>query len=240
MNAMTNFPLHDRRPVSIRPVSKAGWHQMSGDRRCTHASAMANYLYITRGVGADARGQIDYSHRDDLVAHGLELPANHPCWAEEPGRIWRELDESTAHLADDEVRAWHVVVTLPANEGPDTWIAMTRDYALRSIAAHGPAVAWSIHAKTHAGGQATVPPHAHLLVTTRVWRHEARQGQTVPGWCGPAARARLHANWLAKLPQSMRAAAVSPYSAGQYVPARLDFSALGHLMAAQTSKIEPS
>lgn len=79
---------------------------MSGDRRATHATATVNYIYITRSVGADDRGALDYRHRNDLVAQGLKLPLNHPRWAEEPGRIWRELDAAMTELSDDAIRAW--------------------------------------------------------------------------------------------------------------------------------------
>lgn len=234
MNAMTNMtnqPLHLRRPVSIRPISAAGWHAMDGDRRSTHASAEANYLYITRGRGTDARGTLDYRHRGDLVAHGLELPASHPLWAREPGRIWRKVDAATARLAADAVRGWHMVVTLPDDRDATDWIAMVRDYARATIARHGPAVAWAIHAGSTSADGGAVPPHAHLIMTTRSWRHDARHGRTVPGWCGPAMRARLHADWLARLPERMRAAAASPYRAGSYTPAHPDCTALAGMFA---------
>jgi hypothetical protein len=74
-----------------------------------------------------------------------------------------------------------MVVTLPAEAAPDEWIAMVRRHAQDSIAAHGPVVAWAIHA--NGSCDETTPPHAHLLMTTRVWRHGARHGQTVPNWC---------------------------------------------------------
>lgn len=229
MNATTNLPLHLRRPVSIRPVSAQGWQQMSGDRRATHASVLANYHYITRSRGEDARGTIDYRHRDDLVGHGLALPRNHPLWATEPGRLWREADAATGNLPADAIRAWHVVVSLQADLEPMDWLAMVNDYAESSIAAHGPAVAWAIHAQRHPDGTWHIPPHAHLLMTTRAWRHDAGHGKTVPAWCGAAMRGRLHEAWLANLPADMRAAATSAFSVGSAAPARLDCSALEDL-----------
>lgn len=225
MNAMTNLPLHARRVVSIRPISATGWAAMDGDRRATHASALANYHYITRTVGADARGVIDFRSRDDLVAHGLELPRNHPLWAAEEGRIWRELDGASASLQPDAVRAWHVVVSLPFDSDADAWIAMARDYA-GGIAVAGPAVAWAIHAKPDDAGGWAVPPHVHLLLTTRVWRHDARHGETVTSWSGPAMRSQLHRGWIERLPLSMRETAVSPYRTGNIAPATPDCSQL--------------
>jgi hypothetical protein len=225
VNAMTNLPLHARRAVSIRPISAAGWHAMAGDRRATHASALASFHYITRTCGEDARGIIDFRHRDDLVAHGLELPRHHPIWATEEGRIWRELDAATVSLPADAVRAWHVVVSLPPEDDADAWIAMVRDYA-SGIAAGGPAAAWAIHAKPDGAGGWAVPPHAHLLLTTRVWRHDARHGQTVAGWSGPAMRSRLHGAWMTTLPVSMREAATTGYRVGPVSPAHPDCSSL--------------
>lgn len=117
MDAITT--LHARRTVSIRSVSATGLASSSDDRRATHATAFGNYLYITRPAGRDTLGPLDYRSRDDLVAHGLELPAHHPCWAEEDERVWREIDTATAGLAPDAVRAWHVVVTLTADVDAD-------------------------------------------------------------------------------------------------------------------------
>lgn len=228
MNAMTNLSLHARRVVSIRPVSAEGWAAMSGDRRTTHASATASYHYITRTVGQDARGIIDFRHRDDLVAHGLELPVNHPKWAAEEGRVWRELDTVTDAMPADAVRAWHVVVSLPPEYLVDDWIAMVREYA-DMIAAGGPAVAWAIHARSDGAGGWSVAPHAHLLITTRVWRHDARHGQPVASWSGVAMRAELHSRWLEKLPPAMRKAAASPYRVGVFTPAHPDCSRLAAL-----------
>ena len=225
-----HVPLHLRRSVSIRPISATGWKAMEGDRRFTHASALANYLYITRSSGSDARGRIDYRHRDDLLAHGLALPSRYPKWATEDGRIWRELDAATAALPADTIRAWHVVVTLPPAATPKAWVAMIRHYAHDTIAAHGPAVAWAIHARAD-GEETSAPPHAHLLITTRGWRHDARHGQTIANWCGPAMQHRLHADWLVRLPADMRAAAISGYRAGSFAPAHPDCSALGPLLA---------
>jgi hypothetical protein len=227
MNAMTN--LHARRPVGIRPISASGLRTMEGDRRATHASAEANYIYITRGQGADARGPLDYRHRGDLIAQGLELPAKHPRWAEEPGRVWREVDVAMTSRALDDVRGWHVVVTLPSNVTSEGWVSMVRDYAMTSIARYGPAVAWAIHAKGEEAGGSLIRPHAHLIFTTRQWKHGPRHGETVPAWCGSALTERLHGEWLARLPPAMRSAAREGYRCGAYEPAHLDCSALAAL-----------
>lgn len=229
MNAITT--LHARRPVSIRPVSAAGLSTMLGDRRATLAGAEANYLYIIRGRGCDARGPIDYRGRGDLVAHGLELPPRHPIWATEPGRIWRELDVIMADEAPEAISAWHVVVSLPGDLTSDQWADMVRDYAATAIARHGPAVAWAIHYRPDHAPEGAIAPHAHLLLTTRRWKHEARQGGTVGTWCGPAIRARLHGDWLARLPTAMRDDAASPYRCGTWQPATPDCSAIKGLFS---------
>lgn len=225
MNAITQITLHDRQPVNIRPVSARGLLTMSGDRRFTHASATANYLYITRQAGSDARGPLDYRHRDDLVATGLELPRNHSAAVREPGRIWRELDEAMTTEAPDAVRCWHVVVTLPDSEEQDSWIDRVRRYA-QAIMRRGPAVEWAIHAKPDGRGGWEIPPHCHLLLTTRGFKRTTMHGKTIPNWCGPAMRAALHGEWLAGLPAAMRNAATAPFRYGAYVPAHPDCSAL--------------
>lgn len=69
-----------------------------------------------------------------------------------------------------------------------------RGYAQNTIARHGPVVAWAIHGKPDGDGGWNVPPHAHLLITTRVWWHDVRHGATVPSWCGPAMQGCLHAD----------------------------------------------
>ena len=228
---MTNNSLHDRRAVSIRPISTRGLISMSGDRRATLAGACANYLYITRQRGQDARGVVDYRNRDDLVASGLELPSHHPVWAEEPGRIWRELDASTQGAAPDAVRAWHIVVTLPdALQGPE-WAPMVRSFARNTLVARGPAVEWAIHAKHNAASGWLIRPHAHLLMTTRGWKHNASFGQSIPAWHGAAVRSAIHADWLAVLPPVMRQAATVPYRYGGYSPAHPDCSKITHLFA---------
>lgn len=225
MNTMTN--LHLRRPVSIRPVSAQGLRTMTGDRRATHATATANFLYITRSAGADDLGTLDYRHRKDLLAQGMALPVSHPRWAEEPGRIWKEADAAMAGMSTDAIRAWHIVVTLPADATPETWKDMVGQYAMKTIARHGPAVAWAIHASQVSDAP---PPHAHLLMTTRSWRHDARHGSTVLSWCGPAMTATLHADWLAQLPPNMQVAAAGPFRSGDYIPAHPDCSALEALI----------
>lgn len=230
MNTVTNIALHDRRPVSIRPISAHGLATMSGDRRATLAGAYANYVYITRQRGQDPRGVIDYRHRGDLVACGLELPPNHPAWAEEPGRIWREVDAACESAAPDAVRAWHVVLTLRDDLPESEWQPLVRGFVHDALVRRGPAVAWALHARRDASGGWLVRPHAHLLMTTRGWKHNASFGQSIPAWHGAAVRATIHADWLALLPQGMRQAATAPYRYGGYTPAHPDCSKIAHLV----------
>jgi hypothetical protein len=237
MNAMTNLPLHDRRPVSIRPISARGLIAMSGDRRATHAGAYANYLYITRQRGHDARGFLDYRHRDDLTAWGLELSANHPCWAEEPGRIWREIDAACEDGAVDAVRAWHIVLTLQDDLPEPEWVPLVRGFVRETLVRRGPAVAWAIHAQRGVAGGWMIRPHAHLLMTTRGWKHNARFGQNISAWRGAAVRSAIHADWIALLPPVMRQAATTPYRYGGYTPAHPDCSKIAHHFAGARSEV---
>lgn len=229
MNAMTNLPLHDRRPVSIRPISGRGLIAMSGDRRATHAGAYANYVYINRECGDDTCGVVDYRHRGDLVACGLELPPSHPAWASEPGRIWREVDAVCESTAPDAVRAWHIVLTLPDDLSEPEWVPKVRAFARDTLVRRGPAVAWAIHAQRDATGGWLIRPHVHLLMTTPGWKHNPRFGQSIASWHGAAIRSAIHADWLALLPTGMRQAATTPYRYGGYTPAHPDCSRIAHL-----------
>ena len=78
---------------------------------------------------------------------GLELPANHPCWAEEPGRIWREIDAACEDGAVDAVRAWHIVLTLPDDRPEPEWVPLVRGFVRETLVRRGPAVAWAVHAQ---------------------------------------------------------------------------------------------
>lgn len=229
MNSVTNIALHDRRPVSIRPISAHGLATMPGDRRATHVGAYANYVYITRQRGQDSRGVIDYRHRGDLIACGLELPPSHPAWAEEPGRIWREVDAVCENIATDAVRAWHVVLTLPDDLPEPEWQSLVRDFVHDTLVRRGPAVAWALHAQRYESGGWVIRPHAHLLMTTRGWKHNASFGRSIPAWHGAAVRSAIHAHWLALFPQCMRQAATVPYQYGGYTPAHPDCSRIAHL-----------
>lgn len=231
MNALNNIPLHDRRPISIRPIAARGLLTMSGDRRATHATAFANHVYITRQRGHDARGFLDYRHRGDLVACGLELPTNHPTWAKEPGRIWREIDAACEGIAPDQVRAWHIVLTVPDDLTESDWVQLVRRFARETLVRRGPAVEWALHARRDTSGGWLIRPHAHLLMTTRGWKHNARWGKSIPAWHGAAVRSAIHADWLAILPPRMRRAAAAPYRHGEYMPAHPDFSKIVHLLA---------
>ncbi|MGN8000849.1 MobA/MobL family protein [Sphingomonas sp. 22176] len=203
---------------------------MSGDRRATLRGAYANFLYITRQAGSDAYGTIDYTHRADLVAHGLELPPSHPKWAREPGRIWREVDMAAEDLRSDAVKAWHIALTLPAGLSQQEAVARVREFSRETLVRRGPAVAWAIHAEADTMGGWKIRPHVHLLMTTRGWKHNANFGRPIAAWHGAAIRAAIHVDWLARLPISMQRAASAPYRSSTYVPAYPDCSAIAHLL----------
>lgn len=227
--------LHARRPFVIRPISTVGWRQQEGDRRATHGTATANWIYIKRLAGEDVRGSLDYCHRDDLVAAGIATPPKAPRWAEEPGRVWREIDAIMDGRAPDAIRAWHIVMSLPTDASQKGWREMVQSYARESIAARGIIADWAIHALRDGDGAWLVRPHVHLLMTTNAWKHGDRQGAIMPSWCGAAARSRLEAGWLDRLPATMRIAATEAYRCGQYVPARLPLP-LKKLRAANLSR----
>lgn len=193
--------IHDRRPFVIRPVSRTGWEQGHGtDRRATHKTATANYLYIKRIDGCDQIGPLPcFSQRNDLVDEGTMVPYSAPDWAVQPGIIWREVDAALKNEPEDSVSARHVVLTLPKDRSAKEWRSLLEDYGEAQFTSKGMICDWAIHAKPADNGGWQIRPHAHLLVTARGWKHDRRQGLLHPVWLrGGSARRRLEDAWLAK------------------------------------------
>jgi len=191
--------IHERRPFVIRPVSKEGWENGDGsDRRATHKTAYANYLYIKRRDGCDLLGPLPrFSERDDLIDEGLAVPYSAPRWTTEPGRIWREVDAKLKGERNDSISARHIVLTLPRHLSREDWRRLVEGYLERHFTNRGMIVDWAIHARPGMGTGWLTPPHAHLLATARGWRHDRRQGLLHPVWFrGDAARRRAEQAWL--------------------------------------------
>jgi hypothetical protein len=202
--------IHDRRPFVIRPVSRTGWKQGLGtDRRATHKTATANYLYIKRLDGCDLIGSLPkFSQRNDLVDADLAVPYSAPDWAVEPGLIWREIDTALKDKAEDAVSARHIVMTLPKGGAAQEWRRLIERFSEEHFTRKGMICDWAIHAKAQQGSGWLTRPHAHLLITARGWKHDRRHGLQHPVWCrGDSARRHLEEAWL-----TLSGLSVGPYA----------------------------
>lgn len=137
------------------------------------SSAVGLSAYISRSARVDLDGKkFDFSHRkDELVAHGVVLPAGAPGWANEPGQLWREAEraEQTVDRKTGEVRwkkrgqtAKHMVIALPrelTDQQQQELVEAFIDQVLQPLR-HGVALEWAIHRDSG-------NPHAHLIYSTR-------------------------------------------------------------------------
>lgn len=190
--------IQQRRPFAIRPVSKEGWNLSDGtDRRGTHKTAYANYLYIKRLDGSDILGRLPrFSERNDLVEEGLAVPDSAPEWALESGVIWREIDDRFQNERPDRISAWHIVLTLPLSMQPFGWRDLLNIFCKRNFTSSGMIADWAIHAQSASGGRWLTPPHAHILVTAVRWSHDRLFCLAHPFWCQAYTRRKLERDWL--------------------------------------------
>ena len=171
---------------AIRPISLC-WR--ANDRAAAYKTAVANAAYICRDdEPKDRYGAMPHAfatRRYELRAGGLMLPNSAPKWAEEPYRIWREADAAADATGDPTaVSAWHVMCEIPATLTPSAWEPLVRDFVANEIVAKGAAAQWAIHAMQGDDADWIVAPHAHVIVSARRWRHDARQGERHSGWAG--------------------------------------------------------
>lgn len=192
-------------PVRVRPISEA-WSIV--DRVPAYKSAVANVAYIWRDdTPADRFGGMPRrfaERRYELHSGGLLLPASAPLWAADEYRIWEEADDVTAATGKaTAVAAWHVVMDLPEVVAASRRKALVETFVGRELVAKGAAVAWAIHAVQGDDGW-IVPPHAHLVVTARRWRHDYRHGERHPGWIGCwQVQQRFKMAWIRHRAQSL-------------------------------------
>jgi len=190
----------ESRPLdfAIRPISLC-WRAMG--RMPAYKTATSNAAYIMRDDGVTDRfgsmPQAFATRRYELRAGGLLLPNSAPKWAEEPYRIWQEADAATDATGDPTaVSAWHVMCEIPKGLSANAWERLVREFVGSEIVAKGAAAQWAIHAVEGDEGTWIVAPHAHVIVSARRWRHDARHGERHSGWAGEwAVQTRLAAAW---------------------------------------------
>lgn len=182
----------------VRPISEEWRHTW---RTPAYRTAVCNAAYIVRDDGPiDRFGPMPSSfaeRRCELQAGGLALPANAPRWAEEPYRIWEEADAATVATGDPTaVAAWHAIMQIPDGCPAALRPWLVREFIQRHLVSRGAPVAWAIHVIAGCDQPWIVPPHAHLVVAARSYRHDARHGQRHPAWIASwAAQQRLGMAW---------------------------------------------
>lgn len=181
----------------IRPIS-AEW-RLRG-RRPSYASAVANVAYIWRDdTPIDDRGPMPASFRErraELRDFGLILPASAPLWAGVGYKIWEEADAAAKATGElTAVAAWHILAQIPTDIPWRWWTWLVRGFIVRELSSRGAVCAWAIHCLQAADGTWVMPPHVHMIVTARRWRHDRRQGQRHPAIASGPAQRRLDAVW---------------------------------------------
>lgn len=188
----------DHPDFKVRPISEQ-WRFF--DRSPAYKTAVANVAYIWRDSSAvDRFGQMPAKfaeRRYELQGAGLILPGSAPVWATKGYKIWEEADIATVATGDPTaVSAWHVLMEIPETVSPGSWTPLVTGFVERELCALGAATAWAIHAVDGADHDWIVRPHAHLIVTSRVWRHDRRHGQRHPAWAGSlGTQKRLEFAW---------------------------------------------
>jgi hypothetical protein len=170
---------------NVRPISEA-WRWR--DRRPGYRTATANVAYIWRRDDVEDRfGSMPprfADRRSELQASGLSLPSSAPKWARQDFAIWQEADEIVDRRDDvTMVRAWHVVMEIPAAVAATNWKTLVSTFIDRELVVRGAVVAWAIHGEGD-GARSLKNVHAHLIVTALRWRHDHRHGQRHSVWSG--------------------------------------------------------
>jgi len=171
------------------------------DRRKTHMTAVASYLYINRLPGNDRLGPLPdayLSKADDLVCTGRRHPVQNTPVALRTGRqIWDEADMATSRDLEH-ASAVHVILTLP-DIPEDEWQHLVETFIDENLVKVGIVSDYAIHAKRDDSGQGwATHPHAHLLCTARRWKSDQRKGQRMTCWLHNKAQLdAIEAAWLA-------------------------------------------
>ena len=202
--------LRPRPPFNARPVCAAGRESRSSEGPySTHYTATASYLYINRLSGSDRFGAVpdDYVRRGDLIASGRCHPLKLPSRLCSGDAIWRDADDAAAFEGPRGVAATHIVADLPTNVDPARWIWLVEQYAYRHLVDKGMIADWAIHLPKGAEGNASGPPHVHILATARFWRSTGRLGSRHWQWLANASQIRTaEDDWLRTIGQQLASA----------------------------------
>lgn len=192
--------IHQSRPFNTRYAIWAPAGSVADEQRTTHRTAKCNYWYITRQHGIDEVGPVpNFATRTDLVAHGRVGPARANDPALDGVKLWALMDEVSRATRPGEATLAHCVASLPIHESASTWRDMVEGFIEDHLASQGMVVDWAIHAQDEAPGQRRILPHAHLLVTTRVYdRSHPEFGKRRQAWLRtPGSAKALAEKWYA-------------------------------------------
>ena len=172
-------------PFRVRAISEA-W--TLADRVPAYKTAVSNVAYIWRDSDVvDRFGPMPAAfaeRRFELRAAGLILPGSAPVWAAQDYAVWAEADVATVATGDPTaIAGWHMVLGIPDRVPAAAWHGLITSFVERELAAKGRVTAWAIHALAGEDDW-IIAPHAHLIVTARGWRHDARHGRRGIGGIG--------------------------------------------------------
>jgi MobA/MobL family len=185
--------------VRIAPVMRADPSKPDREeRRRTHQTAVASYLYMFRLPGADDIGVVPPAYlekRDDLFATGRRHPLQKFERQHTSGRLlWDEADAATRY-EPDEASAIHAVMALPPIP-QSKWQLLIERFVDNELVSQGMIVDYAIHCRVGDDGEWTTRPHVHLLATARRWRTDQRKGSRQRTWlCSKAAHEALEDAW---------------------------------------------
>jgi Ti-type conjugative transfer relaxase TraA len=115
----------------------------------------------------------DYSRKPDVVAKGIEAPAEAPEWVEDRSRLWNEV-EATERRKDAQL-AREMTLALPAELHLPEQEELLRGYLRAQFVRQGMVADYAIHHDNKDN------PHAHVLLTMRKLSAEGF-GKKETGW----------------------------------------------------------
>lgn len=159
------------RPCNIRYAVHARTGNYTPELLQTHRTATRSFLYINRLHGVDDFGPVpDWSNRHDLLALARCAPqraTGNP--ALDGIRLWEQADAHARDYRPDEPACAHMVGSLPVGEDLRGWRNLIVGFAEDYLTSQGMVVDWAIHHREESDAMPAIAPHAHLLITTRVY-----------------------------------------------------------------------
>jgi hypothetical protein len=132
-------------------------------QRSKRQRAVERSAYQRRGTEHVSDGSVvDYSDRDDHIAHFVLAPENSPAWATDCRQLWRRA--AAAEKRADAQEARTVEISFPRGLMHADWVELARRLG-RLLVRHGMVVQIDIHCPLACDGLPN--PHAHIMATMR-------------------------------------------------------------------------